>query len=175
MYFSGLVGAVLLCAALVGFAGPAWADQQVMQGVYTFHQDGLPDAEWSIYPNCVPVVGDLRAEIRDPVACILHVSAFPATVVPSGDAKLTGGLWAYSITTMDGLKCPDGSTAALKEYFQFDSQTLTGTRTMSHSQVCGLPATLDKKPFTLTFARPLPLPVEQYPLICEPGGLRRCF
>jgi hypothetical protein len=32
-----------------------------------------------------------------------------------------------------------------------------------------------KVPLTLTFKQPLAIPVDQYPLICEPGGLRRCF
>lgn len=174
-HFSALVGALLTGAALVAFAGPARADQQVMQGVYTFHQEGLPDATWSIWPSCVPVVGDLRAEIHDPVACRLHVSSTPNAVAKGGDAVLTDGLWAYNISSVDGLTCPDGSTEALMETFRFDSNTLTGTRIISHNQVCGLPATLDKRPFTLSYQGPLPIPVEQYPLICEPGGLRRCF
>lgn len=174
-YFSGLFGAVLLLAALVGFAGPAHADQQVMEGVYALHQDGLPDGEWSIYPSCVPVVGDLRAEIHDPVACRLHVSSIPKEIAKGGDAVLTNGVWAYNIGSVDGLTCPDGSLKPLMETYQFDSNTLTGTHIISHNQVCGLPATLDKKPFTLSYLRPLPIPITQYPLICEPGGLRRCF
>ena len=30
-------------------------------------------------------------------------------------------------------------------------------------------------PLTMSFKQPLSIPVTQYPLICEPGGLRRCF
>ena len=30
-------------------------------------------------------------------------------------------------------------------------------------------------PLSLAFKEPLPIPVDRYPLICEPGGLRRCF
>ncbi|MCF6390798.1 hypothetical protein L2K20_27855 [Mycobacterium sp. MBM] len=173
----GLFSAALLVAAMIGFAGPAQANpqQQVLEGVYTFKQEGLPEAAWTIYPVCVPVVGDLRVEIRDPVACQLTVSSSPNTVAKGGIAKLTGGQWAYNINSVDGLTCPDGSTAPLLETFKFDTITMTGTRTMAHNQVCGLPATLDTKPFTLTYVEPLPIPVQQYPLYCEPGGLRRCF
>ena len=175
----GLFGAVLMAlgsgAALVGFAAPAHATQQLLEGVYTYQQDGLPDAQWSIYPVCVPVVGDLRAEIRDPVACTLTVSSAPIVVAKGGAAKLVGDRWTYNVSTADGLSCPDGSTAALNETFEFDANTLSGTRTVSHGQVCGLPATLQNTPFTLVFREPLPIPVNEYPLICEPGGLRRCF
>ena len=172
----GLFSVVLLAAGMVGFAAPAQANQQqVLEGNYTFRQDGLPDANWAIYPVCVPVVGDLRAEIRDPVACVLHVASTPTAVARGGDAKLAGGQWAYNVNTMDGLTCPNGDTAPITETFKFDTNTMTGVRTISHNQVCGLPATLEKKPFTLTFSEPLPIPVEKYPLYCEPGGLRRCY
>lgn len=173
----GLFSVVLLALGMVGFAAPAQANpqQQVLEGNYTFRQDGLPDANWSIYPVCVPVVGDLRAEIRDPVACQLTVSSTPNAVAKGGIAKLTGGQWAYNINSVDGLTCPDGSTAPLFETFKFDTITMTGTRTVSHNQVCGLSATLDTKPFTLTYVKPLSIPIQQYPLYCEPGGLRRCF
>lgn len=173
----GLFSAVLLVAGAVGFAAPAQANpkQQVLEGVYTFQQEGLPPAAWSIYPVCVPVVGDLRVEIRDPVACQLTVSSAPNTVAKGGIAKLTGGQWAYNINSVDGLTCPDGGTAALFETFKFDTITMTGTRTVSHNQVCGLPATLETKPFTLTYQGPLEFPVQKYPLYCEPGGLRRCY
>jgi len=38
-----------------------------------------------------------------------------------------------------------------------------------------LPATIDTTSFTLSYREPLPIPVQEYPLYCEPGGLRRCF
>lgn len=168
---------MLLVVGMVGFAAPAQANpqQQVLEGVYAYRQEGLPEAAWSIYPVCVPVVGDLRAEIRDPVACQLTVSSTPNAVAKGGIAKLTGGQWAYNINSVDGLTCPDGTTGALFETFKFDTVTMTGVRTVSHNQECGLHATLEKRPFTLTYLRPLPIPVQKYPLYCEPGGLRRCF
>ena len=173
----GLFSVVLLVAGMIGVAAPAQANpqQQVLEGNYTYRQDGLPDANWSIYPICVPVVGDLRVEIRDPVACILHVASTPTGVAKGGDAKLTGGQWVYNVNSMDGLTCPNGDTAPIYETFKFDTRTMSGTRSIAHNQVCGLPATIDVKPFTLAFKEPLPIPVEKYPLYCEPGGLRRCY
>lgn len=173
----GLFSVALLVAAMVGFAGPAQANpqQQVLEGVYTYQQEGLPEAAWSIYPVCVPVVGDLRVEIRDPVACQLTVSSTPNAVAKGGIAKLTGGQWAYNINSTDGVVCPDGSTEPMFETFKFDTITMTGTRTVTHNKACGLPAAMEIKPFTLTYREPLQMPVQQYPLYCEPGGLRRCF
>ena len=52
---------------------------------------------------------------------------------------------------------------------------MSGTRSVIHNDVCGLPASITNFPFTLAFSRPLPIPVDRYPLYCEPGGLRRCF
>lgn len=146
-----------------------------MEGIYDYHQDGLPGATWTIYPICVPVVGDLRAEVRDPVACVLHVAGTPSQVVSGGDAKLTSGQWTFTVNKKDALICPDGSTETLTETYKFDDRTLSGTRTVTHNQVCGLDATMETKPFALTFREPLPIPVQKYPLYCEPGGLRRCF
>ncbi|MGU3499601.1 hypothetical protein [Mycobacterium sp. C31M] len=172
----GLFSVALLAVGMVVFAAPAQANpQHILEGNYTFHQDGLPEANWAIYPICVPVVGDLRVEIRDPVACVLKVSSTPTAVAKGGDAKLTSGQWTYNVNTMDGLTCPNGDTVPLYETYKFDSVTMTGVRTISHNQVCGLPATLETKPFTLTFRDPLPIPVQEYPLYCEPGGLRRCY
>ena len=33
---------------------------------------------------------------------------------------------------------------------------------------------MTKTPFTLTFDNPSSIPVEQYPLVCGPAGLRHC-
>jgi hypothetical protein len=163
--------ASLACAAL-GLAGPAHADQ-VMQGIYNYvPQQGDP-GEWTIYPSCVPVVGDLRVNLDLPVACRLHVTGSDG--ITGGDARLTGGLWTLSTEKHDGMTCPDGSTAPTTETVKFDDVTMTGTRTIFHNDDCGLaPGKIDQ-PFTLSFKEPLPMPVDQYPLYCEPGGLRRCF
>ena len=167
-----LAAVAVFAGGVLGFAGPASADQ-VMQGVYTYTQGDLV-AEWSIYPSCVPTVGDLRANLELPVACRLHVAPIPATAVVGGDARLTGGRWLYSTNVKDGMTCPDGTTAPVLETVKFDDLTMTGTRSVAHNAVCGLQPGIDRYPFTLAYEGPLNIPVEQYPLYCDPGGLKRC-
>ena len=162
---------VLACAAL-GVAGPAHADQ-VMQGIYNYTPQQGKGGEWTIYPSCVPVVGDLREALNLPVACRLHVTGTEGLV--GGDAVLTGGQWSFSSPQKEGMQCPDGSWVPTVETFTFDDVTMTGNRTVFHTDVCGLPPGRMDFPFTLSFKEPLPIPVEQYPLYCEPGGLKRCF
>ena len=62
----------LLAGAALATASPSSADQ-VMEGIYTFNAEGQPPAEWTIYPICVPTVGDLREPLELPVACTLKV------------------------------------------------------------------------------------------------------
>jgi hypothetical protein len=155
----------------LGFAGPAQADP-VIQGVYTYTQDGVAPQSFSIYPSCVPVVGDLREPLELAVACRLHVAT--SAGIKGGDAVLTNGMWTYSVPVKDGMQCPDGSTAPIRDVYKFDDVSLTGTRTVFHNADCGLQPGEQNVPFTLTYKEPLPLPVTLYPLNCEPGGLRRC-
>jgi hypothetical protein len=163
--------AVLLCAAL-GFSTPAQADQ-IMQGVYTYTPQQGPAGTWTIWPSCVPVVGDLRVSLELPVACRLHVA--PSEGLTGGDARLANGLWSFSTTKREGMQCPDGTWAPTVENVEFDDITMSGTRSITHNDVCGLAPGIINIPFTLAFQGPLPIPVDQYPLYCEPGGLRRCF
>jgi hypothetical protein len=173
--------AVVLAGAALGSASPSSADQ-TMQGNYTYSAPGLPPATWTIYPICVPVVGDLRVPLELPVACTLHVvSATSKRTTPEleslnwgGDARLTDGVWEVIINRSDAFHCPDGSTAPLFRTYEFDDVTLTGTLTAMNNADCGVPAAMIKTPFTLAFDGPLPNPVEQYPLICEPAGMRLC-
>ncbi|MBB2992442.1 hypothetical protein FHR72_003943 [Mycolicibacterium iranicum] len=166
----GLAAVAVLAGASVGAAVPAQADTPVMQGVYNYVSEGKTGT-WTIYPSCVPVVGDLREALYLPVGCQLHVG--PSEGVTGGDARLVGGLWSFTTPKREGMQCPDGSWAPTIEDIKF-SET-SGTRSISHSGACGLPPGIIKVPFTLSFKEPLPIPVDQYPLICEPGGLRRCF
>jgi hypothetical protein len=153
-----------------------------MQGDYTYSAPGLPAATWTIYPICVNVVGDLRVPLEDPVACTLHVvSATSSKTTPEleslnwgGDARLTDGLWKLIVNRSDGFQCPDGTTAPLFRTYEFDDTTLAGTLTTTNNAGCGAPAAMTKTPFTLAFDGPLPNPVDQYPLVCEPAGLRHC-
>jgi hypothetical protein len=170
-----LAAAAVLTSSALGFAGHANADQ-VMQGVYDYNQ-GDVHATWTIYPSCVPTVGDLRDNLDLPVACRLHVSPTPTSLVSGGDARLTGGVWEFSTNLKEGLTCPDGSSAPVQETYRFDDATMAGTRSVSNTAVCNgaVPAKLVDYPFTLAFNGPLPIPVQQDPLYCEPGGLKRCF
>lgn len=166
------VAAVSITTTL-GFAAPATAEQ-VLQGVYSYDQ-GDVHAEWTIYPSCVPTVGDLRDNLELPVACRLHVSP-SSPKVSGGDARLTGGQWAFSTNIKEGFPCPDGGWAPIQETYKFDDVTMAGTRSVSNSAACN--GTVGSKivvsPFTIAFSRPLPIPVDQYPLYCDPGGLKRC-
>jgi hypothetical protein len=166
------VTAVLTTSAL-GLAGPANAEQ-VMEGTYSYNQGDLHE-EWTIYPSCVPTVGDLRENLELPVACRLHVAPSSAKV-SGGDARLAGGQWMFSTNIKDGMPCPDGGTAPIQETYEFDDVTMTGTRSVSNSRACNgqVEPKVVISPFTLAFARPLPIPVERYPLYCDPGGLKRC-
>ena len=173
--------AVVVAGAALATASPSSADQ-TMEGFYTFNTPGKPTAEWTIYPICVPTVGDLREPLELPVACTLKVvsatnnkSSFDLNNLNwGGDARLTGGQWALTTNKSDGFQCPDGSTVPTVDTYKFDDVTLTGTHTSLHSAVCGVPAGMTKSPFTLAFARPLPIPVDKYPLVCEPAGNRLC-
>ena len=168
----GVTAAVIVAWAALGLAGPAHADQ-VIEGVYNYTPADGDSGTWEIYPSCVPVVGDLRVNMELPVACRLHVA--PSRGLTGGDAILTGGVWQFSTAKKDGMQCPDGSWAPTTETIKFDDLTMTGTRNIRHTGVCGLAPGIITTPFTLSFKEPLPIPVDRYPLICEPEGLRRCF
>jgi hypothetical protein len=171
----GLAALVVLLGGTglsLGAASPAQASN-VMQGVYDYRLDTGSTGTLTIYPSCVPVVGDLRVPLYLPVGCRLHVQS--SGDLAGGDAVQTNGIWAFSTTRAEGMKCPDGSMAPTLEYVSFDDVTMTGTRRVSQNGECGLQPGIFTTPFTLTFKNPLPIPVQQYPLYCEPGGLRRCF
>jgi hypothetical protein len=172
-----LAVAVAFASVFLGFASPARADQ-VLQGIYTYTQEGIIPTTWTIYPSCVPTVGDLRDNLELPVACRLHVAATPSTQVSGGDARLTGGRWQFTTNKLNAMACPDGVTKApLLETYTFDDVTMTGTRSVSNNDVCNgaVLANIETYPFTLAYKEPLSIPNQQYPLYCEPGGLKRCF
>ena len=98
--------AALGCVAL-GLAGPAHADQ-VMEGVYNYVPQQGESGTWTIYPSCVPVVGDLRVNLDLPVACRLHVTGSDG--ITGGDARLTGGLWTLSTEKQRRHDVPDMHT-----------------------------------------------------------------
>ncbi|AFM18039.1 hypothetical protein Mycch_3294 [Mycolicibacterium chubuense NBB4] len=162
----------VLGGVAVGSAGQAQASQ-VMEGVYNYTPADGKAGTWTIYPSCVPVVGDLREPLYLPVGCRLHVQGSKDLV--GGDATLAGGIWQFTTPVDRGMQCPDGSWAPTVEVYRFDDATMSGTRSVQHNGNCGLPPGIINTPFSLSFKEPLPIPVDRYPLICEPGGLRRCF
>lgn len=168
---------VLAAAALVG-AGAAQGQGDVKspdtpEGIYTVRVAGQAETTWEIYPICVPTVGDLREPLILPVGCRLKVT-------PAGrggaEAYMVGGQWTFQSNTFDSVrKCPDGSTALQKEIYSFDGTTLAGSLKILNGAICGEQPGMVELPLTLSFKEPLSVPVTPYPLICEPGGLRRCF
>jgi hypothetical protein len=167
----GLAAAAVLVCASLGFAGPAQADQ-LLEGVYDYTPEQGDSGTYQIWPSCVPVVGDLREPLNLPVACRLHM--IPSRGLTGGDARLTGGVWEWTTTQPQGMQCPDGSWALTTETLKFDDLTMTGTRNIAHTGVCGLQPGIITIPFRMSYKGPLPIPVEQYPLYCEPAGLRIC-
>ncbi|WP_231976764.1 hypothetical protein [Mycobacterium sp. E740] len=169
--------AALILGVVFGAAGIARGQGDVKspdtpEGVYTVRIAGQAETTWEIYPICVPTVGDLRDPLILAVGCRLKVT-------PAGrggsEANLVGGEWTFQSNTFDSIRhCPDGSTALQKEIYSFDGATLAGNAKILHGEVCGEQPGMAVLPLTLSFKEPLAIPVTPYPLICEPGGLRRC-
>jgi hypothetical protein len=176
-FLQGLVVALLGVAAL-GVAGPAHAQGPaarapgVLEGVYNVNVDGQASTTWTISPICVPTVGDLRDPLLLPVACRLKITAFRAG---GGEAAMVNGQWQYSYREADGRTCPDGSKAPQEVIYRFDANTLAGQMKVMTGDECGGSPAMVVVPMTMSFKEPLPTPITQYPLICEPGGLKRCF
>lgn len=169
-----LAALVLAGMALAG-ASPAQADDhkvpEVLEGVYTANIDGKGTIELTFIPICVPTVGDLREPLYLPVACRLHVVQNNR---PGVDARKVNFLWTFQYDVPDARTCPDGSKAAQTEIYSFDGNTLVGTLKVIHGEVCGEQPGMTHIPFTLAHKGPLPMPVDRYPLVCEPAGLRIC-
>lgn len=153
--------AVLGCLGLAT-AGPSGARPvpEPMQGVYTYHQDGAPDETWQMWPTCVQA------------GCTLHMSSMvsphlgPVSDFPpyNGDAHQINGLWTWLLVKDKGAKCSDGSWAPVNYNYAWDQETLAGTLTIVHGEVCDLEPASKKVPFNLTFKEPLPIPVILDPL-----------
>jgi hypothetical protein len=163
--------------AIFGTTATAHADIPLPEGVYTFIQDGKAIGEWTMWPVCTPTVGDLRNNMELPVACLVHIAPDQYGAINGGDARQTGGdgHWAFTQPNGTGFTCPDGSKAPIYETYAFEDTNWTGTRTITHNEQCGVEASMTKVPFQLVFKSPLPVPVQQYPLFCDPNdGLKRC-
>lgn len=176
-FIKGLVLALLGIATALGLAGPVHAQGPAArapgtpEGVYDVNIDGQAQTTWEIWPICVPTVGDLRDPLLLPVACTLKVG--PSNLA-GRDARMVDGQWQF-VYNDSKRTCPDGSTAPQQMIFRFDGYSLTGQMKVLHGDECGDSPAMVVAPLTMKFNRPLGIPVTQYPLQCEPGGLRRCF
>lgn len=173
----GLAAALICAGTALGFAWPAQGQGDVKapgvpEGVYTVNIDGQASTTWEIFPICVPTVGDLREPLLLPVACRLKVTPDGQ---PGAEATMVGGQWTFVYDKIDGRTCPDGRQVPQKTIYAFDPFTWAGSMQVLHGSECEDQAAMYTVPLTLTFKEPLAIPVDQYPLICEPGGLRRCF
>lgn len=173
----GFVAALISVCAALGLSSPAQGQGDVKapgvpEGVYNVNIDGQAQTTWEIYPICVPTVGDLREPLLLPIACRLKVTPHGQ---PGAEATMVNNRWTFVYDRIDGRTCPDGSLAPEKTIFAFDPYNWTGTMSVMHGGECDDVPAMVKVPLTMSFNRPLDIPVDQYPLICEPGGLRRCF
>ena len=119
--------AVAVTCAAVGLASPAWADDQQLDGDYTF-VDGPTTTTWNISMQCNAehTCGGMISTSRGWVGAINRV---------------TGGPWtAERNDVAAGWTCPDGSTGPADLLYSFDPATLAGTVTAtSKPGVCGDP------------------------------------
>ncbi len=174
----------VLAAAAVALvsAAPAAAIVPPADGYYTFHEEGVPAANWEMQSICMQANGtraqpDYTDETIQTLGCNVILSSKtpgPAMTRPEklvsfdGRALLTGGLWTVSVQKDDGFLCPDGSTGPSTETYAFSEATLTGTHKTVHPEQCGVPAGVSSKPFTLAFVGPLDPPVQnRFPDNCN--------
>lgn len=173
----GLAVIILGLVAVLGLAGPAHAQGNVQapgvpEGVYNVNIDGQAATTWTIFPICVPTVGDLREPLLLPVACRLKVTPERQG---TAEAVMVDHQWQFTYNDSAGRTCPDGSTAPQQTIYRFDPYSWAGQMKVLHGGECSDQAAMVVVPLTMSFARPLDIPVTEYPLLCEPGGLRRCF
>ncbi len=179
----GLTAAAVMALVALGTASPAKALGPPPDGMYSFSEPGVPSATWKISALCdAPSRQRAIPDFTDPLVwmnlCYVNVSSTTPRVISRqeklanyvGRARVTNDLWTFQIPKPDGMMCPDGSTAATTETYAFSDESLTGTHTSIHGDVCGLQPAMTKTPFTLAFQGPLPNPVERYPLDCNQIG-----
>ena len=69
---------------------------------------------------------------------------------------------------------PGRRHGADQETYKFDDLTMTGTRSVANSDACdgrsGRRSSSTRSRWR--YKGPLPIPVDRYPLYCEPGGLK---
>jgi hypothetical protein len=182
---AGICSAVALGIALES-GHPASAIGPPADGTYTFNEAGVSGASWTISALCDQPSGTRNMnDYSDPIVfamnCALNVvSSTPERITAadklqnfSGRARMSSMLWTFKVDKADGVSCPGGGTAPTTETYAFRDETMTGTHTILHGPVCGLPSDMKKQPFSLQMAGPPPSPVERYPLRCN--DIAMCF
>jgi hypothetical protein len=182
---AGIVSAVAL-GITVESGHPAHAIGPPADGTYTLNEAGASNVTWTISALCVQPSGTRNMnDYSDPIVfamnCALNiVSATPEKITAadklqnfSGRARMSSMLWTFNVNKTEGVSCPGGGTAPTSETYAFSDETLTGTHTIVHGPVCGLPSDMKKQPFSLALTGPPPSPVERYPLRCNEFAM--CF
>lgn len=106
-------GTAITCT-VVGLAGPAWADEQQLDGTYTF-VNGETTNTWTITTQC-------NAERT----CGGTVSTSTGWV--GAIKRVAGGPWtAERRDVSTGWTCPDGSTGPADLLYSIEPASLTGT------------------------------------------------
>jgi hypothetical protein len=139
--------AVAVTCTAVGLAGPAQADEQQLDGTYTFVNGATTDT-WSITTQC-----------NSERTCGGTVSTSTGWV--GAIKRVAGGPWtAERGDVSTGWTCPDGSTGPADLLYSFDPASLGGTVTStSKPGVCNDPNPLQaQQPVSLQPAAPAVLP-----------------
>ncbi|MBW0013948.1 hypothetical protein [Mycobacterium sp.] len=183
-------GAGIFSAVAVGVAlesgDPAHAVGPPADGTYALNEAGASGVTWTITAVCDQPSGTRNMnDYSDPIVfafnCALNVvSATPEQISPadklqnfSARARYTSMLWTFKVDKANGVTCPGGGTASTSETYAFSDETMTGTHTIMHGPVCGLPSDMKKQPFSLALTGPPPSPIERYPMRCN--NIAICF
>jgi hypothetical protein len=184
------VGAGICSAVAIGIAlesgEPARAIGPPADGTYNLNEAGASGVTWTISALCDQPSGTRNMnDYSDPIVfamnCALNiVSSTPEQISAadklqnfSGRARMSSMLWTFKVDKTDGVACPGGGSAPTTETYAFSDETMTGTHTILHGPVCGLPSDMKKQPFSLQMAGPPPSPVQRYPLRCNEFAM--CF
>jgi hypothetical protein len=135
--------AIAVTGATVGLASPAWADEQQLDGNYTF-VNGETTNTWSITTQC-------NAERT----CGGTVSTSTGWV--GAIKRVAGGPWtAERRDVSTGWTCPDGSTGPADLLYSFDPASLVGiVNSTSKPGACNDPNPLQgQQPVSLLPAAP---------------------
>jgi hypothetical protein len=111
---------VAAAVGAIGFAAPASADAQPLNGTYTI-EPGVDDFSWNITSNCA--TDGCQATISSPRGW-------------STIATMTGGRWNFTVTKPDGVVCGDGSYAPVVILYSIDGATLNGYLTTDSNGEC---------------------------------------